>query len=125
MIVTQDEARAHEAALLEVVEPVAVGADPQSALAVDGERAHRNRELSRGKRVALEAVGALPSEAGRGPDPQAALAVRDEAADGVVDEAVLLRVAGEAAFVEAVQPIAVGADPQVAVRVFGQGADGR
>src|SRR5438876_618650 len=88
-------------------------------------RPSRTRELSRGKRVALEAVGALPSEAGRGPDPQAALAVRDEAADGVVDEAVLLRVAGEAAFVQAVQPIAVGADPQVAVRVFGQGADGR
>ena len=34
VVVTQDEARANEAALLEVIEPLALGADPQSALVV-------------------------------------------------------------------------------------------
>jgi hypothetical protein len=124
VVVIQDEGRAREAASLELVEPVAGGPDPQSPLAVDRERAHRNPAFSRGKRVAFEAAGARASEAGWSPDPDAAVAVREEAEDGVADEAVLLHVSSENVFVKAVQPVAVRADPQVALGVLGQGADG-
>jgi len=122
--VAQRDAVRHEAAAGEAVEPVAVGADPEAAGGVDGQGAHRRRALPRRQGEALEHRGP-PPEAGRGPDPDAAVAISEKAPDGIVDETVLLRKAREGPVVEPVEPVAVGADPEVAPRVLGEGADRR
>ena len=120
--VAQRHAVGNQAPAGEAIDPVAIGADPQPAGGVDGQRAHRGRALLRREAEAFERARAM-AEAARGADPDAALAVADQAPDGVVDEPVLLREAREGLVVEAVEPVTVGADPQVAVRVLGEGAD--